>query len=102
MSGLKSSVQKCKLGVPQGSILGPLLFFCLYVNDLPESCKEVGCQLYVDDTIYLTAETSHLAAEMLTRQMVSVSQWLRITVELKIIRKQFLCAFRKESATKLT
>jgi hypothetical protein len=34
--------------------------------------------MYADDTIiYVTAETSHLAAEMLTRQLVSVSQWLQ-------------------------
>lgn len=72
-----SGVKSCKLGVPQGSILGPLLF-CLNIHDLPESCKEVGCQMYADDTIiYVTAETSHLAAEMLTRQLVSVSQWLQ-------------------------
>lgn len=34
--------------------------------------------MYADDTIiYVTAETSHLAAEMLTRQLLSVSQWLQ-------------------------
>ncbi len=77
INGVKSSLQKCKLGVPQGSILGPLLF-CLYINDLPESCKEVDCQMYADDTIiYVTAESSHMAAEMLTSQLVCISQWLQ-------------------------
>ncbi len=67
INGVKSSLQKCKLGVPQCSILGPLLF-CLYINYLLESCKEVDCQMYADDTIiYVIAETSHMAAEMLTR-----------------------------------
>lgn len=63
-------------GVPQGSILGPLLF-CMYINDLPSACPEVRVQMYADDTVLYIHGTSKAAvAAKLTNAMVKISEWL--------------------------
>ena len=45
---IKSDFLPVKYGIPQGSVLGPLLF-SLYINDLPLFIKAL-CELFADDT----------------------------------------------------
>ena len=69
-----SSPGKLSCGVPQGSILGPLLFL-LYVNDMPQAVNS-ELLLYADDTclIYKGKDTKTIQ-EQLNRDFNSLCEW---------------------------
>ena len=50
VDGVKSNFQEMTCGVPQGSVLGPLLFL-IYVNDIINSSDILQFSLFADDTL---------------------------------------------------
>ena len=73
---VESENVEVRSGVPQGSVLGPLLFL-IYIDDLP--CKITSCQIFADDTkIYgpVSTATQHQSMQDINHMTEWSETWL--------------------------
>jgi retron-type reverse transcriptase len=92
-------------GVPQGSILGPLLFI-LYINDLPNCLQTCYANMYADDTtIYSIGPNVDSITKNLQTDLDKVNQWLyanKLSLHIGKTNCMIICSKQKQISLKKT
>ena len=74
LNGQTSEWRKINSGVPQGSVLGPLIFL-IYINDLPDGLTSI-CKVFADDTsLFPRAFNIYESANDLNTDLEKISRW---------------------------
>ena len=98
---VKSDVKEITYGVPQGSVLGPLLFI-LYTNDIPYCLKTCKCILFADDTtVYVSGHRKSSLFTDMKNDLDSLIDWFRANKLSLNISKTNYVLFRPDKRMKM-
>ena len=91
INGTNSDIRNITCGVPQGSVLGPLLFL-LYINDLPNISQKLKFYLFADDTnIYFESDNLVDLEKIVNKELEKLHEWLCINrLSLNISKTNFV------------
>ena len=91
-----SEKRRVTCGVPQGSVLGPLLFL-LYVNDIYNASKKFKFHLFADDTNLLYGDKNLKSLEtIVTAELSKVWDWLNANKLTLSVKKTLLFFTQKD------
>ena len=96
VNGFLSGSKSPSFGIPQRTILGPLLFI-LYINDLPNCLEFSVPHMYADDThLTFAGRDPDLIERNLNHDLSNISDWL-VANNLTLSKTEFMVIGRRQS-----
>ena len=101
VNNASSSMKPVTCGVPQGSVLGPLLFI-IYINDIANSCKNGLFRIFADDTgIFFHSSNIDLLIETAKLILKKVNEWFAANKLTLNISKTSYVIFKSKRLTNI-
>ena len=102
-NGSKSDMDIISCGVPQGSILGPLLFL-IYINDLAEVSNLLFALMFADDSnMFLSGKNPDNLITLMNGEMIKMVDWLNLNkLSLNLKKTHFMLFTKKNDKFKVT